>query len=44
MQMTDPLSPALDHLITGYRRFREQGWTPKLERWRELRDKQSPQV
>jgi carbonic anhydrase len=44
MQMTDPLSPALDHLISGYRRFREQGWTPKLERWRELRDKQSPQV
>jgi carbonic anhydrase len=42
--MTDPVSPELDHLISGYRRFREQGWTPKLERWRELNDGQSPQV
>ncbi|WP_353230700.1 carbonic anhydrase [Novosphingobium sp.] len=40
----EPQSPELDHLIAGYRRFREHGWTPKLERWRELRDGQSPQV
>lgn len=37
-------SPEMDHLITGYRRFREHGWTPRLERWRELRDGQSPRV
>ena len=37
-------SPELDRLIAGYRRFRESGWTPKLERWRELREGQEPQV
>jgi carbonic anhydrase len=42
--MTVPHSAELDHLILGYRRFREHGWTPKLERWRELNDGQSPQV
>ena len=42
--MTDPVSPELDHLISGYRRFREQGWTPKLERWRELGEGQHPKV
>lgn len=42
--MSDPHSPELDHLIAGYRRFRQLGWTPKLERWRELREGQSPQV
>ncbi|SCY53545.1 carbonic anhydrase [Novosphingobium aromaticivorans] len=42
--MTQDASPELDRLIAGYRRFREQGWTPKLERWRELRDGQEPQV
>lgn len=41
--MTQP-SPELDRLIAGYRRFREHGWTPKLERWRELRESQEPQV
>lgn len=41
--MTQP-SPELDRLIAGYRRFRESGWTPKLERWRELREGQEPQV
>jgi carbonic anhydrase len=40
----DSPSPALEHLIEGYRRFRHTGWTPKLERWRELSDGQSPQV
>lgn len=42
--MTEGRSPELDHLITGYRRFRETGWTPRLERWRELREGQSPRV
>lgn len=42
--MTDPVSPELEHLIEGYRRFRQEGWTPRLERWRELRDGQKPQV
>jgi carbonic anhydrase len=37
-------SPELDHLIEGYRRFRETAWTPKRERWQELREGQSPQV
>lgn len=41
--MTQP-SPELDRLLAGYRRFREHGWTPKLERWRELREGQEPQV
>ena len=42
--MPDSPSPELDHLIAGYRRFREQGWTPKLERWRELGEGQHPKV
>jgi len=42
--MADAISPELDRLIAGYRRFREQDWTPKLARWRELREGQSPQV
>ncbi len=42
--MAEARSPELEHLIDGYRRFREQDWTPKLARWRELRDGQSPQV
>lgn len=42
--MTQNASPDLDRLLAGYRRFREQGWTPKLERWRELRESQEPQV
>ena len=42
--MQDSPSPELDHLIAGYRRFREQGWTPKLERWRELGEGQHPRV
>jgi carbonic anhydrase len=37
-------SPELDRLLSGYRRFRDTGWTPRLERWRELRDGQSPEV
>jgi carbonic anhydrase len=42
--MTENPSPELDHLITGYRRFRHHGWTPRLERWKELREGQEPQV
>jgi carbonic anhydrase len=42
--MTDSPSPELDQLVAGYRRFREEGWTPKLERWRELGEGQHPQV
>ena len=34
----------IDRLITGYRRFRETGWTPKVERWRELREGQQPEI
>lgn len=37
-------SPDLDRLVAGYRRFRETGWTPRLERWTELQEAQSPQV
>lgn len=39
----DP-STTIDRLVSGYRRFRETGWTPKVERWRELRDGQEPEV
>jgi carbonic anhydrase len=40
----DPASPQLDHLIEGYRRFRETGWTPRRERWAALREGQQPEV
>ena len=42
--MTIPSSPVLDHLIEGYRRFREQGWKPERERWASLSDGQQPRV
>lgn len=42
--MTTTPSPELAHLLAGYHRFRDSGWTPKLERWRELREGQSPQI
>jgi carbonic anhydrase len=42
--MTQTPPPALDHLLAGYRRFRDHGWTPRLARWRELREGQQPQV
>jgi carbonic anhydrase len=44
MAMADDTSPQLDHLIAGYRRFREQGWNPNRERWTTLRDGQEPEV
>ncbi len=37
-------TPPLEHLLSGYRRFRDTGWTPRLERWRQLRESQSPEV
>jgi carbonic anhydrase len=37
-------SPQLDRLIAGYRRFRESGWTPRRERWEQLREGQQPEV
>ena len=37
-------SPQLEHLIEGYRRFRQTGWTPNRERWATLRDGQEPEV
>lgn len=42
--MATPPSPELDGLIDGYRRFRETGWTPRRERWEQLRQGQEPQV
>lgn len=40
------ISPSLElaSLIEGYRRFREQGWTPRRERWAALREGQQPQI
>jgi carbonic anhydrase len=35
---------ALERLLAGYHRFRNQGWTPNLERWRSLREGQQPEV
>jgi carbonic anhydrase len=37
-------SPVLDHLLEGYRRFRETGWAPNRERWARLGEGQEPQV
>jgi carbonic anhydrase len=42
--MTIPSSPQLDHLITGYRRFCATSWTPKRERWQQLREGQNPEI
>ncbi|MDE8653865.1 carbonic anhydrase [Novosphingobium album (ex Liu et al. 2023)] len=42
--MTHASSPELDHLIEGYRRFREIGWTPHRDRWRRLGEGQQPEV
>jgi len=41
--MTDA-SPELDHLIAGYRRFRDSSWIPERERWSRLREGQEPRV
>ena len=42
--MADELSPQLDRLVAGYRRFRESGWNLNRERWTSLRDGQEPEV
>ncbi|MCC6827853.1 MAG: carbonic anhydrase [Novosphingobium sp.] len=44
--MTDEAStsPVLDHLLTGYRRFRQTGWSENRERWQELGEGQQPEV
>lgn len=42
--MAESHTPKIDRLVAGYRRFREQGWTPKLERWKQLREGQEPEV
>ncbi|WP_068076459.1 carbonic anhydrase [Novosphingobium lentum] len=42
--MAESHSPQLDRLISGYRRFRETGWTPRRERWTTLGEGQEPEV
>lgn len=42
--MAEDISSELSHLLDGYRRFRETGWTPNRERWRALREGQQPDV
>ena len=42
--MTMPHSKEFDRLVAGYRRFRETGWTPKRDRWAQLRDGQQPET
>lgn len=43
-RMSNPPSLELAGLIEGYRRFREQGWNPRRERWAALREGQEPRV
>jgi carbonic anhydrase len=40
----DQSSPVLDHMIDGYRRFREVGWAPHRERWAALGEGQAPKT
>ncbi|HKT85511.1 MAG TPA: carbonic anhydrase [Novosphingobium sp.] len=42
--MTEATDRVLDHLLDGYRRFRNTGWTPNRERWASLREGQQPEV
>jgi carbonic anhydrase len=37
-------SPDLAHLVDGYHRFRETGWTPNRQRWEALGQGQEPKV
>ena len=41
--MTDP-TPEFEHLISGYRRFRDSAWSPNRARWQALREGQQPEV
>jgi carbonic anhydrase len=36
--------PEFRRLLDGYRRFREQGWAEKRDRWTELRQGQAPHL
>lgn len=42
--MSESGCSAMDHLLDGYRRFRNTGWTPHRERWAQLREGQQPEV
>ena len=42
--MTQPDPQGFDRLISGYRRFRADGWAPNHERWAALREGQQPDV
>ncbi|NCU11268.1 MAG: carbonic anhydrase, partial [Sphingomonadaceae bacterium] len=42
--MIKRFSPALQHLIEGYNRFRTGAWSSNRERWARLREGQSPEV
>jgi len=42
--MNDSTTPELNRLLEGYHRFRQTGWTPHRERWRTLREGQSPET
>ena len=43
-RMTVTPSLELAGLVEGYRRFREQGWNPRRERWAALREGQEPRI
>jgi carbonic anhydrase len=42
--MEQTLSPEFDHLLEGYRRFRNDRWASDRERWQHLREGQQPGV
>jgi carbonic anhydrase len=42
--MPSHFTPALEHLIEGYHRFRNSGWAPHRKRWAALREGQQPEV
>ena len=42
--MTMPHSEEFERLVAGYRRFRDTGWTPKRDRWAQLREGQQPET
>lgn len=40
----EPNDPVINHLLDGYRRFRDIGWTPHRDRWAKLGEGQQPEV
>ncbi|SFG32812.1 carbonic anhydrase [Novosphingobium sp. CF614] len=42
--VSDASSGPLQHLLEGYRRFRDTGWTPHRARWARLGEGQQPEV